>query len=139
METTPHHRGVVILLIFVSCVGLLMFPSCSSGQKGYADISADQLAEMLKNKDFVLIDVHIPYAGEIPGTDLFIPYNAIDQYKEKLPRQKDAKIVVYCETGYMSAIAAKKLVEMGYTRVLLFRGGMSEWEGSGRKLLFRPR
>jgi rhodanese-related sulfurtransferase len=139
METTPHHHGMVILLIFVSCVGLLIFPSCSSAQKGYENISVDQLAEMLKNKDFILIDVHIPYAGEIPGTDLFIPYNDIDKYKEKLPRSKDAKIVVYCETGYMSAIAAKKLVEMGYTKVIVFGGGMSEWERSGRKLLFRPR
>jgi len=108
-------------------------------QKGYVNISVDQFAEMLKHKDFILIDVHIPYKGEIPGTDLFIPYNAIDQNKEKLPRQKDAKIVVYCETGYMSGIAAEKLVDMRYTNVLVFRGGMREWERSGRPLVLRSR
>lgn len=140
MKTARHHYGLVILLlIFVGCVGLLLYPSCSAGQKGYENITADQLAEMLKKKDFVLIDVHIPYAGEIPGTDLFIPYNAIDQYKEKLPRQKDTKIVVYCETGPMSSIAAEKLVSMGYTRVFNLPGGMRAWEQSGRKLLFRPK
>ena len=109
------------------------------GQKGYVNISLDQFVEMLKNKDFILINVHIPYEGEIPGTDLFIPYNAIDQYKEKLPRQKDAKIVLYCRTGRMSTIAAEKLVALGYTQVFEFHGGMQEWERSGRALLFRQK
>jgi rhodanese-related sulfurtransferase len=109
------------------------------GQKGYVNLSVDQFVEMMKNKDFILINVHIPYEGEIPGTDLFIPYNAIDQFKEKLPPQKDARIVVYCKTGSMSAIAAEKLIRMGYTKVFYFQGGMREWERSGRSLLFRSR
>ncbi len=139
MKTVRYHRGMLILLIFVGCIGFLLLPSWSMGQKGYTNISADQLAEISKHKDFLLIDVHIPYAGEIPGTDLFIPYNAIDQYKEKLPRQKDAKIVVYCETGPMGTIAAEKLASMGYTNVFNLQGGMRAWERSGRKLLFVDR
>jgi len=131
--------GLSALLIFAGCIGFLLLPSWSLGQKGYVDISLDQFVEMLKNKDFILINVHIPYEGEIPGTDLFIPYNAIDQYKEKLPRQKDTKIVLYCRTGRMSAIAAEKLVQLGYTRIFEFHGGMREWERSGRQLLFFDR
>ena len=127
------------MLIFSACIGLLLLPSWSMGQKGYVNISLDQFVEMLKNKDFILINVHIPYEGEISGTDLFIPYNAIDQNKEKLPRQKDAKIVLYCRTGRMSAIAAEKLVQLGYTRIFEFHGGMREWERSGRSLLFRSK
>ncbi len=139
MKRAHRNLGLLTLLIFVAWFGFLLLPNCSSGQKGYTDISVNQLAEMLKKKDFILIDVHIPYEGEIPGTDLFIPYNAIDQYKEKIPRQKDAKIVVYCKTGPMSTIAAEKLVSMGYTKVFNFPGGMREWERSGRQLLFFDR
>jgi len=139
MKKAHRTLGLSALLIFAGCIGFLLLPSWSLGQKGYVDISLDQFVEMLKNKDFILINVHIPYEGEIPGTDLFIPYNAIDQYKEKLPRQKDTKIVLYCRTGRMSAIAAEKLVQLGYTRIFEFHGGMREWERSGRQLLFFDR
>jgi len=139
MKKARRTLGLSALLIFAGCIGLLLLPSWSMAQKGHVNISLDQFVEMLKKKDFILINVHIPYEGEIPGTDLFIPYNAIDQYKEKLPRQKDAKIVVYCKTGPMGEIAAEKLVRMGYTRVFHFQGGMREWERSGRQLLFSDR
>jgi rhodanese-related sulfurtransferase len=139
MEKGNRNHSLSALLIFVGCIALLLLPSWSMGQKGYVNISVDQFVAMLKKKDFVLINVHIPYEGEIPLTDFFIPYNAIDQYKEKLPRQKDAMIVVYCKTGPMSAIAAEKLVSMGYTKVFNFQGGMRAWERSGRQLLFFDR
>jgi rhodanese-related sulfurtransferase len=106
-------------------------------EKGYENISVDQFVEMMDHKDFILINVHIPYEGEIPGTDLFIPFNAIDQYENELPDDKDSKIVVYCMTGRMGDIAAEKLVSMGYTRVIHFQGGMKAWKKAGRPLRFR--
>ena len=139
MKKGNRNHFLSALLIFVGCIALLLLPSWSMGQKGYVNLSVDQFVEMLKKKDFVLINVHIPYEGEIPLTDLFIPYNAIDQYEKKLPRQKDAKIVVYCKTGPMGEIAAEKLIRMGYMRVFHFQGGMREWERSGRTLLFMRR
>lgn len=137
MKKARRMFGLLVLLIVAGWMGSLLLPSCSTGEEGYENISLDQFVGMLNHKDFVLINVHIPYAGEIPGTDLFIPYNAIDQNKEKLPGDKDATVVLYCRTGRMSEIAAEELVRMGYTRVLHFYGGMREWERSGRSLLFR--
>jgi rhodanese-related sulfurtransferase len=139
MKRIGKDLGLLVLLILAGCVGSLLLPAWSMSEKGYENISLDQFVKMLANKDFILINVHIPYEGEIPGTDLFIPYNAIDQYKEKLPRQKDAKIVLYCRTGSMSTIASEKLVRMGYSRVFHFQDGMREWEKSGRSLLFRSK
>ena len=44
----------------------------------YTDVSAAGLAVMLENKDFPLINVHIPYEGEIESTDEFVPFNEIE-------------------------------------------------------------
>lgn len=101
---------------------------------GYERISPARLQAMLQRKDFTLINVHIPYAGEIRGTDAFIAY---DEAAARVPRQlpnKRAKIVVYCETGRMSAIAAEALARAGYTSVLDLAGGMAAWQQAGYPL-----
>ena len=97
----------------------------------YTDVSADGLAAILEDKDFPLINVHIPYEGEIEGTDEFIPFDEIEQNLNKLPADKDARIVVYCRSGSMSTQAASTLVKRGYTDVWNLDGGMVDWEEAG--------
>jgi rhodanese-related sulfurtransferase len=105
------------------------------GGGSYTDVSVDGLALMLENKDFPLINVHIPYQGELEGTDAFIPFDQMEQNLDKLPADKDAKIVLYCRSGNMSGISARTLVGLGYTDVWNVDGGMIAWEASGRPLL----
>ena len=101
----------------------------------FTDVTPAELRSMLENKDFVLVNTHVPYAGEIEGTDLFIPYNEIEQRLNELPAAHDAKIVVYCRSGGMSTIAAKTLVARGYTNVWNLDGGMIAWEEAGYPIL----
>jgi rhodanese-related sulfurtransferase len=96
----------------------------------YTDVSVAELQTMLANKDFTFINVHIPFEGDIPGTDLSIPYDQIGQNLDKIP-DKNAKIVLYCRSDRMSNIAAETLVGLGYTNVYNLDGGMVDWEGEG--------
>lgn len=105
----------------------------------YTNVNAASLKAMLKKKDFLFINVHIPYEGEIEQTDLFIPFNEIEQNLNKLPANKDAKIFLYCRTDRMSIIAARTLVRLVYTNIWHLDGGMISWEKAGYQLLHRVR
>ncbi|MDP1715720.1 MAG: rhodanese-like domain-containing protein [Anaerolineales bacterium] len=99
----------------------------------YTNVSADELNTLLKNKDFVFVNVHIPFAGNIENTDLSIPYDQIAEpsYLSQLPADKNARIVLYCRSGSMSAISADALVKLGYTNIWNLEGGMVGWERAG--------
>lgn len=97
----------------------------------YTNVSPLELDTMLTSKDFTLINVHTPFEGKIAQTDLSIPYDQIQQNLDKLPTDKNARLVLYCRSGHMSDIAAKTLIQLGYTNIWNLDGGMVAWENAG--------
>jgi rhodanese-related sulfurtransferase len=134
MTKINRRIGILMAVNVFLVLTLVISNGWSWDSNGYQNISMDRFVEMMEHKDFVLIDVHIPYAGEIPETDLLIPFNDIKQHKNELPDDKNTKIVVYCMSGPMGYVAAEKLVSMGYRRVFHFQGGMVAWKKSGKSL-----
>jgi len=139
-------RSIVITML----VALLLLAACSSpaassptvdvvgnqvsvSEGDYTDVSVNELQAMQAKKDFTFVNVHIPFEGDIAGTDLSIPYDQIAQNLDKLP-DKTAKIVLYCRSGRMSAIAAETLVGLGYSDIWNLSGGMAAWEQAGLKV-----
>ena len=111
-------------------------PELSRNADGYFDITAEQLAKVSEGHEFTLVNVHIPYEGELPATDLFVPYNTITDHTDQLPAQ-NAPIVLYCRSGSMSTQAAKQLAELGYTNVYELDGGFNAWQAAGYALLHK--
>ncbi|MAT41330.1 MAG: hypothetical protein CL609_03235 [Anaerolineaceae bacterium] len=97
----------------------------------YKDISVPELQALLDTKDVVLVNVHVPFDGNLPDTDLSIPYDIISEKTDLLPGDKSADIVLYCRSGNMSTTASKELVKLGYTNILNLDGGMAAWEQLG--------
>ena len=133
-------RGVVLFVgAAIVAAAVTLGLSVAKGQRlrqptnpsGYQNISPDQLSAMLQRKDFLLVNVHIPYAGQVEGTDFFVPYTDVETKVPAMLPDRQAKIVLYCQTGRMSAIAAETLVRMGYTNVVNLDGGMVAWERAG--------
>lgn len=98
-------------------------------------VGPNEFAAAITEPDRVTINVHVPYEGDIPGTDLSIPFDQIDQHAATLPAARDAPLAIYCRTGPMSAKAATDLTALGYTDVVELRGGMNAWQDSGRTLI----
>lgn len=101
----------------------------------YIELTPSELSSLLRNKSFSLINVHIPYEGELAQTDAFVPYNEITRRLDALPAEKNAGIVLYCLSGRMSTEASQALAELGYTNVMNLAGGMQAWEAAGYDVL----
>lgn len=128
------------ILLFAACAPTspadesLVMGAFPRNAHGYADITVEQLAELLEGQDVTMVNVHVPYEGEIPQTDLFVPFDEIGDHLSELPGQ-DAPIVLYCRSGSMSTSAAAELALLGYTNVAEVDGGMGAWEAAGYTLL----
>lgn len=131
-------KNLFLLLVVILVAGCQSKPiageTVSVDGKSYRNITPIELKAMLKDKDFLLINVHIPFAGNLPQTDLSIPYDQIEQNLSQLPADKNARIVLYCRSGRMSQIAAEKLVSLGYTDIWNLKGGMADWEAAGYEI-----
>jgi rhodanese-related sulfurtransferase len=101
-------------------------------------ISIDELLEMRANNDkFKLVEVLSKdsyKSGHIPGA-INIPTEALGKEAPKLLK-KDEVIVVYCASYHCEAstYAAKILMDLGYKKVLDFKGSKKLWVDSGLEL-----
>jgi rhodanese-related sulfurtransferase len=126
---------LLAVLVLVGCQSKPVTGETVPAARGpYQNVTPTELRTMLESKDFVLVNVHIPFAGNIPGTDVSIPYNEIEPNLSQLPADKTAKIVLYCSSGRMSEIAAEEFVSLGYTNVWNLKGGMVDWQQAGFEL-----
>jgi rhodanese-related sulfurtransferase len=85
-------------------------------------------------KGFVLVDVRSPEehaGGMIPGTDMNIDFRELKARHRELGAKPDDHIVVYCQSGHRSNIAAETLADLGYTHVYNVAGSMNAWTEAG--------
>ncbi|RMD71336.1 MAG: rhodanese-like domain-containing protein [Gammaproteobacteria bacterium] len=99
----------------------------------------ETLEEMRASRpDLLIVDVREPEEykqGHIPGA-LLIPRGTLEcaadpSYKrrvEPLCHAQERPVVLYCESGGRSALAAATLQEMGFKEVYHLAGGLDLWE-----------
>ena len=133
----------MIIRIAIAVVSLLLLFSIStsdiSAHHSYL-LSVQQLragltkAPSMSKKGFILIDVRSVEehaAGFIPGTDLNIEFREIQARHREIGAQLEDHLVVYCQSGHRSNIAAETLADLGYRHVYNVTGSMNAWLAAG--------
>lgn len=101
---------------------------CSFQKPEYVkSITATELNRIMQHEDIFLVDVHTPEQKHIKGTDAFIPYNEVEKYQDRLPKDKNTPIYVYCQSGPMGNSAARSLHDLGYLNLSNLEGGTKAW------------
>jgi rhodanese-related sulfurtransferase len=138
--STCVRRPIALVVV----IAALLMSACSSGGDSTASgtpsgtashqlLTAEALHGMLASDDVYLVNVHVPYEGEIPGTDAFIPYDQIASRLDELPFDSQ-QVVIYCRSGNMSSQSAAEMVAAGAPPFFELSGGYYAWENAGYPL-----
>ena len=82
-----------------------------------------------KDEQFVLIDVREDNEwnlGRIP-TAIHLGKGIIERDIESTVEDRNTELILYCQGGFRSALAAESLNKMGYQNVSSMSGGFSAW------------
>jgi rhodanese-related sulfurtransferase len=105
----------------------------AAAKKNITEISPEDAAAKLQNKEAVIIDVrdkdeydegHIPNALNLSRGTIEL------DIEEKVP-DPNAIVVVHCGGGGRSALAAESLQKMGYKNIRSMAGGLKAWKAAG--------
>ena len=127
-------KKIIFWILIILVIAIIYFVSSSSARVNL--VKSDEFESMKSTGDVFVLNTHTPYQGEIEGTDLVIEdWQNIVLYKDKLPQDKNKKILVYCRSGRMSSSASQQLIDLGYKNIYDLEGGMDVWVENGKKLI----
>ena len=138
-----ERRPTITMRIVITIVGLFLLSAISiSGVSAHHSylLTVQQLragltkAPSMPQKGFILIDVRSAEehaTGFIPGTDLNIDFREIQARHLDIGAQLEDHVVVYCQSGHRSNIAAETLADLGYRHVYNVTGSMNAWLAAG--------
>lgn len=111
-----------------------------SAAPAFASVPPEEAERLVGQGEVRVIDVRRPDEwaglGTIPGA-LLVPLDLIVSAAATLPRE-GLPLLVCCEHGIRSAMAARILAQAGFQGVLNMNGGMSCWRGAREHLARDP-
>jgi phage shock protein E len=125
---------VAAVLLVAACAAPTAERAAPSSPQAH-QLSPAEFGVEADNGERLVINVHTPDEGSIPGTDASIPFDRLQARAAELPADRAAPLAVYCMTGRMSAAAVATLADLGYTDVVELAGGMVAWRADGRPLV----
>lgn len=129
-------RATIRFLLVTAALACVAVTHADEPAQQTPRIKQEALLKRIEKKDtsMIILDVRTPEeyaAGHIPGS-VNIPYTHLPSRVSELPGAADKDIVLYCATGVRSEMAAERMREHGYTRLLHLDGDMKAWQEQRR-------
>jgi sulfur-carrier protein adenylyltransferase/sulfurtransferase len=100
------------------------------------EITPEDLNQQLSQGNITVIDIRENEelsTGHLPNA-IFIPRGFLELRIESTVPERNQAICLYCGGGNRSALAARSLQELGYTKVFSLEGGISRWIRENRRI-----
>jgi rhodanese-related sulfurtransferase len=139
MCRSESFRLLLVLITFV----LWLTPAWAQ-KTVWKEIQPEQLQGLLaQNADLMLINTmsYIECRDHAIPKSVCIPCETFDEQVDRLPEDKQRKLVYYCESDMClrSYKSAEKAVRRGYTNVYVLKNGLPGWKMAGYGVVSRER
>lgn len=123
---------MLILVMFLSG-GMLLWPMVQRRFSAMKDIGTLEVTQLINAGKAVLLDVREPkeyQGGRLPQA-IHIPLSQLASRGQELAKLTGHPVVVYCERGTRSRMAANPLAKQGFADLYSLIGGFRAWKGAG--------
>jgi len=123
---------MLVLVMFLSG-GMLLWPMVQRRFSSMKDIGNLEATQLINAGNAILLDVREPKeydGGRLPKA-IHIPLSQLGSRGQELAKLTGRPVVVYCERGARSRMAAGPLAKQGFADVYSLTGGFRAWKSAG--------
>jgi rhodanese-related sulfurtransferase len=133
-----------LCMLLVVVTAFLWLTPAWAQKPAWKEIQPEALKQMLdQNADFMLINTmsYIECRDHSIPRSICIPCGTFDEQTDRLPRDKQKKLIYYCESDLClrSSQCAEKSIKLGYTDVSVLKNGLPGWKMAGYEAVTEER
>lgn len=126
-----RENWMLFVVLFLSG-GMLLWPMVQRRFGTMKDVGNLQVTQLM-NANAVVLDVREPKeyeGGRLPNA-IHIPLSQLGSRSPELAKLAGRPLVVYCDRGTRSRMAAGKLAKLGFKDLYSLIGGFRAWKSAG--------
>ncbi len=129
-------RHLPLVLALVVILALIAYTELRRLLSPVPELGPAEAIRLINDRDPLVLDVREPaeYKGGRIGQALHVPVGKLTAELERLGKDHDRPVLVYCRSGNRSLRAATLLRKAGFTEVYHLAGGILAWENANLPL-----
>ena len=133
MAFLQNTTNLMLLGVLLLSGGMLIWPFVQRRFSPVKDVNNIEATQLINRRNAVLLDVREPKefeGGRLPGS-VHIPLSQLPGRASELGKLTSRPVVVYCDVGRRSRMAAGTLEKAGFKEIFALHGGIAAWKKDG--------